>query len=144
MVRELLVRLCVGSKGSASQLHSHESGNRQSGLHRGWSFLITLEKWGRPYRLTTRGLSNYREQRRCRRLVPETSQIEYNWRAVVGAELVRNPDVAKISFTGSVAVGESIMRDGAASGLHIQVIDDGIDENDADGQRKPHNLFNPR
>jgi aldehyde dehydrogenase (NAD+) len=31
----------------------------------------------------------------------------------VGAELVRNPDVAKISFTGSVAVGETIMRDGA-------------------------------
>jgi aldehyde dehydrogenase (NAD+) len=34
---------------------------------------------------------------------------------VVGAELVRNPDVAKISFTGSVGVGESIMRDGAAT-----------------------------
>jgi aldehyde dehydrogenase (NAD+) len=34
---------------------------------------------------------------------------------VVGAELVRNPDVAKISFTGSVAVGETIMRDGAAT-----------------------------
>src|ERR1700723_1764800 len=33
----------------------------------------------------------------------------------VGAELVRNPDVAKISFTGSVAVGENIMRDGAAT-----------------------------
>src|SRR6202008_2789779 len=33
--------------------------------------------------------------------------------SVVGAELVRNPDVAKISFTGSVAVGEQIMRDGA-------------------------------
>jgi aldehyde dehydrogenase (NAD+) len=33
----------------------------------------------------------------------------------VGAELVRNPDVAKISFTGSVAVGKSIMRDGAAT-----------------------------
>jgi aldehyde dehydrogenase (NAD+) len=33
--------------------------------------------------------------------------------SVVGAELVRNPDVAKISFTGSVAVGETIMRDGA-------------------------------
>jgi aldehyde dehydrogenase (NAD+) len=32
---------------------------------------------------------------------------------VVGAELVRNPDVAKISFTGSVGVGKSIMRDGA-------------------------------
>jgi len=32
---------------------------------------------------------------------------------VVGAELVRNPHVAKISFTGSVAVGETIMRDGA-------------------------------
>src|SRR6202041_3408356 len=31
----------------------------------------------------------------------------------VGAELVRNPDVAKISFTGSVGVGETIMRDGA-------------------------------
>jgi aldehyde dehydrogenase (NAD+) len=33
----------------------------------------------------------------------------------VGAELVRNSDVAKISFTGSVAVGEQIMRDGAAT-----------------------------
>jgi aldehyde dehydrogenase (NAD+) len=32
---------------------------------------------------------------------------------VVGAELVRNPDVAKISFTGSVAVGETIIREGA-------------------------------
>jgi len=32
---------------------------------------------------------------------------------VVGTELVRNPDLAKISFTGSVAVGETIMRDGA-------------------------------
>jgi aldehyde dehydrogenase (NAD+) len=34
---------------------------------------------------------------------------------VVGAEIVRNPDVAKISFTGSVGVGKSIMRDGAAT-----------------------------
>ncbi len=34
---------------------------------------------------------------------------------VVGAELMCNPDVAKISFTGSVAVGQSIMRDGAAT-----------------------------
>jgi aldehyde dehydrogenase (NAD+) len=34
---------------------------------------------------------------------------------VVGAELVRNPDVNKISFTGSVAVGQTIMRDGAAT-----------------------------
>jgi aldehyde dehydrogenase (NAD+) len=34
---------------------------------------------------------------------------------VVGAELVRNPDVDKISFTGSVAVGEWIMRDAAAT-----------------------------
>ena len=34
---------------------------------------------------------------------------------VVGAELVRSPDVDKISFTGSVAVGERIMRDGAAT-----------------------------
>jgi aldehyde dehydrogenase (NAD+) len=33
----------------------------------------------------------------------------------VGAELVRNPDVEKISFTGSVAVGENIMREGAAT-----------------------------
>src|SRR6201981_3086020 len=34
---------------------------------------------------------------------------------LVGAELVRHPDVAKISFTGSVAVGEAIMRDAAAT-----------------------------
>ena len=34
---------------------------------------------------------------------------------VVGAELVRNPDVDKISFTGSVGVGQGIMRDGAAT-----------------------------
>jgi aldehyde dehydrogenase (NAD+) len=34
---------------------------------------------------------------------------------IVGAELVRNPDVAKISFTGSAPVGEQIMRDGAAT-----------------------------
>ena len=34
---------------------------------------------------------------------------------VVGAELVRDPDVAKISFTGSVPVGQGIMRDGAAT-----------------------------
>jgi len=34
---------------------------------------------------------------------------------VVGAELVRNPGVDKISFTGSVGVGKSIMRDGAAT-----------------------------
>ncbi|KAA1005338.1 aldehyde dehydrogenase family protein [Paraburkholderia panacisoli] len=34
---------------------------------------------------------------------------------VVGAELVRNPDVAKISFTGSGAVGEQILRNGAAT-----------------------------
>jgi aldehyde dehydrogenase (NAD+) len=34
---------------------------------------------------------------------------------VVGAELTRNASVDKISFTGSVAVGQSIMRDGAAT-----------------------------
>jgi aldehyde dehydrogenase (NAD+) len=34
---------------------------------------------------------------------------------VVGAELVRNRDVDKISFTGSVPVGQQIMRDGAAT-----------------------------
>jgi aldehyde dehydrogenase (NAD+) len=34
---------------------------------------------------------------------------------IVGAELVRNPDVNKISFTGSASVGGSIMRDGAAT-----------------------------
>ena len=34
---------------------------------------------------------------------------------VVGAELVRNPDVDKISFTGSVGVGKSIMRDGGGN-----------------------------
>jgi hypothetical protein len=35
--------------------------------------------------------------------------------SIVGAELVRNPDVAKISFTGSVDVGEGIMREGVAT-----------------------------
>jgi aldehyde dehydrogenase (NAD+) len=34
---------------------------------------------------------------------------------VVGAELTRNPDVDKISFTGSVGVGQTIMRDSAAT-----------------------------
>lgn len=34
---------------------------------------------------------------------------------VVGAELARNPGVDKISFTGSAAVGQSIMHDGAAT-----------------------------
>jgi aldehyde dehydrogenase (NAD+) len=34
---------------------------------------------------------------------------------VVGAEIVRSSDVAKISFTGSLAVGQTIMRDGAAT-----------------------------
>lgn len=34
---------------------------------------------------------------------------------VVGAEITRNPDVAKISFTGSTQVGKAIARDGAAT-----------------------------
>ena len=34
---------------------------------------------------------------------------------VVGAEITRNPDVAKISFTGSTAVGKTIARDGATT-----------------------------
>lgn len=34
---------------------------------------------------------------------------------VVGAEITRNPDVAKISFTGSTLVGKTIARDGAAT-----------------------------
>jgi aldehyde dehydrogenase (NAD+) len=34
---------------------------------------------------------------------------------VVGAELTRNPDVAKITFTGSTTVGKLIARDGAAT-----------------------------
>ena len=34
---------------------------------------------------------------------------------VVGAEFVRNRDVAEVSFTGSSGVGESIVRDGAAT-----------------------------
>jgi acyl-CoA reductase-like NAD-dependent aldehyde dehydrogenase len=38
---------------------------------------------------------------------------------IVGAELARNPDVAKISFTGSAAVGEKIMRDGFVRGTDI-------------------------
>ncbi|VEB97835.1 Putative aldehyde dehydrogenase SA1924 [Cedecea lapagei] len=34
---------------------------------------------------------------------------------VVGAEITRHPDIAKISFTGSTAVGKTIARDGAAT-----------------------------
>lgn len=34
---------------------------------------------------------------------------------VVGAEISRHPDIAKISFTGSTAVGKSIVESGAAS-----------------------------
>ena len=34
---------------------------------------------------------------------------------VVGAEITRSPDVAKISFTGSTLVGKTILRDGAAT-----------------------------
>lgn len=34
---------------------------------------------------------------------------------VVGAEITRSPDVAKISFTGSTGVGKTIARDGAAT-----------------------------
>ncbi len=49
------------------------------------------------------------------RLPPGLYNVVTGRGEVVGAELVRNPDVAKISFTGSVAVGEKIMRDGAAT-----------------------------
>ncbi len=35
--------------------------------------------------------------------------------SVAGAALVKHPDVAKIAFTGSTAVGREIMRDGAAT-----------------------------
>jgi len=34
---------------------------------------------------------------------------------VVGAEITRNPDVAKVSFTGSTAVGKSILREAAGT-----------------------------
>ncbi|GAB3163326.1 aldehyde dehydrogenase family protein [Telluribacter humicola] len=34
---------------------------------------------------------------------------------VVGAEIVRHPDVAKISFTGSTVTGKTIIREGAAT-----------------------------
>jgi aldehyde dehydrogenase (NAD+) len=49
------------------------------------------------------------------RLPPGLYNVVIGRGEVVGAELVRNPDVAKISFTGSVAVGKTIMRDGAAT-----------------------------
>jgi aldehyde dehydrogenase (NAD+) len=49
------------------------------------------------------------------RLLPGLYNVVTGRGEVVGAELVRNPDVAKISFTGSAAVGRSIMRDGAAT-----------------------------
>jgi len=49
------------------------------------------------------------------KLPPGVCNIVIGRGNVVGPELVRNPDVAKISFTGSVAVGQSIMRDGATT-----------------------------
>ena len=49
------------------------------------------------------------------RLLPGLYNVVTGRGEVVGAELVRNPDVAKISFTGSAAVGKAIMRDGAAT-----------------------------
>jgi aldehyde dehydrogenase (NAD+) len=49
------------------------------------------------------------------RLPPGLCNVVIGRGDIVGAELVRNPDVAKISFTGSVAVGKTIMRDGAAT-----------------------------
>jgi aldehyde dehydrogenase (NAD+) len=49
------------------------------------------------------------------KLPPGVCNVVTGLGQVVGAELVRNPDVAKITFTGSAAVGMSIMRDGAAT-----------------------------
>jgi aldehyde dehydrogenase (NAD+) len=49
------------------------------------------------------------------KLPPGVFNVVTGLGSTVGAELVRNPDVAKISFTGSVAVGQQIMRDGAAT-----------------------------
>jgi aldehyde dehydrogenase (NAD+) len=49
------------------------------------------------------------------KLPPGVCNVVTGLGQVVGAELVRNPDVAKITFTGSAAVGRSIMRDGAAT-----------------------------
>jgi aldehyde dehydrogenase (NAD+) len=64
---------------------------------------------------------------------------------VVGAELVRNPDVAKISFTGSAAVGRSIMRDGAATMKRVTLELGGKSPNilldDADLKRAIPNAF---
>ena len=48
-------------------------------------------------------------------LPPGVINIVNGLGTTVGAEMVRNPDVAKISFTGSGQVGQSIMRDGAAT-----------------------------
>ncbi len=48
-------------------------------------------------------------------LPPGVCNVVIGWGDTVGAELVRNRDVAKISFTGSGGVGESIVRDGAAT-----------------------------
>src|SRR5579871_6794824 len=63
----------------------------------------------------------------------------------VGAELVRNPDVAKISFTGSVGVGKSIMRDGAATMKRVTLELGGKSPNllldDADLEKAVPNAF---
>jgi aldehyde dehydrogenase (NAD+) len=64
---------------------------------------------------------------------------------VVGAELVRNPEVAKISFTGSAAVGRSIMRDGAATMKRVTLELGGKSPNvlldDADLKKAIPNVF---
>ena len=46
-------------------------------------------------------------------LPPGVLNVVYGLGGVVGAEFAAHPDVAKISFTGSTAVGKSIVRAGA-------------------------------
>jgi aldehyde dehydrogenase (NAD+) len=49
------------------------------------------------------------------RLPPGVFNVVNGRGDVVGAEITRSPDIAKISFTGSTAVGKAIVRDGAAT-----------------------------
>jgi len=69
----------------------------------------------KPSELSAQQTQVWRECMHEARLPKGVCNIVIGRGDVVGTEFTRNPDVSKISFTGSVAVGKTIMRDGAAT-----------------------------
>ena len=69
----------------------------------------------KPSELSAQQTQVWRECIQEARLPKGVCNIVIGRGEVVGAEFTRNPDVSKISFTGSLAVGKTIMRDGAAT-----------------------------